>query len=292
MNYVLHILIMINIYIILTVSTNLMVGLSNLLTMGQAAFYGLGAYVGAWAVMSLGLPLIPGMLIAMIICALFGLILGYVTARLDGDYFVLGTLGFQMIVYTVLYNWISLTKGPYGIPGIPSPKLFGQFEINDIHEFLILSIVLAALVCIVFYRLIKSPFGRSLKAMRDDKLSLIALGRNVDKLKIQSIVIASAFTAISGYLFATYISYIDPTSFNLDEAIFIISAVIIGGTGNIKGPVAGAVFVVLLPEILRFVGLPDSIAANMRMIIYGLSIVILMRFRPQGFLGAFKFSKD
>lgn len=292
MNYVLHIIIMINIYIIITVSTNLMVGLSNLLTLGQAAFYGLGAYIGTWAVMSLGLPLIPGILLVMIVAAVFGFILGFATARLDGDYFVLGTLGFQMIVYTVLYNWIKLTKGPYGIPGIPSPKLFGKFEINEIHEYLILSIVLVAIVCFIFYRLINSPFGRSLKAMRDDKLSLISLGRNVNKLKIQSIMIASAFTAISGYLFATYISYIDPTSFNLDEAVFIISAVIIGGTGNIKGPVAGAIFVVLLPEALRFVGLPDSIAANMRMIIYGLSIVILMRFRPQGFLGAFKFSKD
>ncbi len=106
--------------------------------------------------------------------------------------------------------------------------------------------------------------------MRDDNIAAVSLGRNTTKLRIQAFVISGAFAAISGFLFATYISYIDPTSFTIDESIFIISAVLIGGTGNIKGPVIGAIFVVILPEALRFVGLPDSIAANMRMIIYGL----------------------
>ena len=135
--------------------------------------------------------------------------------------------------------------------------------------------------------LIYSPFGRVLKAVRDDELSTQAIGRNVTAIKIWSFVVSSGMIGISGLLYASYVSYIDPTSFNLDEAIFILSAVIIGGTGNIKGPVIGAVFVVVLPELLRFVGLPDSVAANLRQIIYGLMIIVLMRIRPQGLAGEY-----
>jgi len=200
-------------------------------------------------------------------------------------------LGFQIIIYTVLYNWISVTKGPFGIPGIPAPEILGTFKVTGIVGFLILSLILLGIVLFIFYRLIHSPFGRALKGVRDDEIAMLSLGRNVAKLKIQVFTIASAFSAISGFLFASYITYIDPTSFNIDESIFIISAVLIGGTGNIKGPFIGAVFVVLLPEILRFVGLPDSIAANMRMIIYGLALCLFMYLRPQGIAGEYNFQK-
>ena len=288
MEYIIHILIIINIYIVLTVSSNLVVGLANLLSLGQAAFYGIGAYLTVLALMQFGLPLIPALVFAMLITGLIALLLGYVSIKFEGDYFVLATLGFQIIIYTILYNWIAVTKGPYGIPGIPAPKLFSVFEFDSIYLFLLLSSVLMLLTVFVFYRLIHSPFGRALRAMKDDKLALISLGRNVTKLKITTFVLAASFAASSGFLYATYISYIDPTSFNLDESIFIISAVLIGGTGNIKGPVLGAIFVVILPEILRFVGMPDSIAANMRMIIYGLSLVVMMLYRPQGIAGTNK----
>lgn len=289
MNYLLHILIMINIYIILTVSANLIVGLANLLSLGQAAFYGIGAYITAWALMSLGLTLLPALLLSMLITALTGFIIGIIALRLKDDYFILATLGFQIIIYTVLYNWISVTRGPYGIPGIPSPELFGLFKVDGILAFFVLSSILSLGVVLIFRKLIYSPFGRALRAMRDDSIALLAMGRNTTKLKTQAFTIASGFSAISGFLFAAYITYIDPTSFNLDEAIFIISAVLIGGTGNIRGPVIGAIFVVVLPEALRFVGMPDSIAANMRMIIYGLILIILMMFRRQGLAGDYKF---
>lgn len=288
MDYLIHILIIINIYFILTVSSNLLVGLANLLSLGQAAFYGIGAYLTVLALMKLGLTLMPAILFAVLLTALLALFLGYISIRFEGDYFVLATLGFQIIIYTVLYNWISLTRGPYGIPGIPAPALLGRLKINNIYLFLILSTVLSGLTIWFFYRLIHSPFGRALRAMKDDKLALLSLGRNIRSLKIKTFILAATFAALAGFIYATYISYIDPTSFNLDESIFIVSAVLIGGTGNIKGPVLGAVFVVILPEILRFVGLPDSIAANMRMIIYGLSLILLMYYRPQGIAGTNK----
>jgi len=278
---------MINIYIILTTSTNLLVGMTNLLSLGQAALYGIGAYLAVLALMVLNLSLIPALIFVIIGTSLLSLLIAYPSLRLRGDYFVLSTLGFQLIVFTILYNWVDVTKGPYGIPGIPSPVLLGDYTISGIIPFLILSSILAIGVVVIFYNLIHSPFGRALKAVRDDELSSQAIGRNVTSLKIWAFVVSSGLIGISGLIYASYVSYIDPTSFNLDEAIFILSAVIIGGTGNIKGPIVGAVFVVLLPELLRFVGLPDSIAANLRQIIYGLMIIILMRLRPQGLAGEY-----
>jgi len=278
---------MINIYIILTVSTNLLVGMTNLLSLGQAAFYGIGAYIGVGILMYLNLPLIPALLLVMIGTAISSLIIAYPTLRLKGDYFVLGTLGFQLIVFTILYNWVSVTRGPYGIPGIPAPELFGFIKISGIIPFLVFSSVMSLLTIGLFFRLIHSPFGRVLKGIRDDEIAVESLGRNVTAFKIWVFVVSSAFIGIAGFIYATYVSYIDPTSFNLDEAIFILAAVLIGGTGNIRGPVVGAIFVVLLPELLRFVGFPDAIAANLRQIVYGLSLILLMMFRPQGLAGEY-----
>jgi len=288
MDYAFHILIIINIYIILTTCTNLLVGMTNLLSMGQAALYGIGAYFAVLALIVFHWSLLPTLLFVMAMTALFSLMVAYPSLRLKGDYFVLATLGFQLIVFTILYNWISVTKGSYGITGIPSPVLIGGITISGKFPYFVLSVVLAGGVVLIFNRLFYSPFGRALKAVRDDELSALALGRNVTALKIWAFVIASAFIGIAGFLYASYVSYIDPTSFNLDEAIFILSAVIIGGTGNIKGPIIGAVFVVILPELLRFIGLPDSVAANIRQIIYGLAIIILMRLRPQGLAGEYE----
>lgn len=288
MNYLFHIVIMINIYIILCVSTNLLVGMTNLLSLGQAAFYGIGAYIAVLSLMILNLPMIPTILLVMVGTAIASLLVAYPSLRLKGDYFVLATLGFQLIVFTILYNWVSVTRGPYGIPGIPSPKLLGIISISGLIPFLILSSVFSILIIFVFFKLVHSPFGRVLKGIRDDEIAVLSLGRNVTSFKIWAFVISSAFIGIGGFIYATYVSYIDPTSFNLDEAIFILAALLIGGTGNIKGPVAGAVFVVVLPELLRFVGFPDSIAANLRQIVYGLALIILMRYRPQGLAGEYK----
>ncbi len=288
MNYFFHIIIMINIYIVLTVSSNLLVGMTNLLSLGQAAFYGIGAYCSVLALTTMHLPLIPALVFAMLATGLISLLLALTSLRLKNDYFVLSTLGFQIIAYSVLYNWISVTKGPYGIPGIPAPKLLGFYQVSGIIPFLIFSTVMSLFTIFIFYYLINSPFGRLLKAMREDELALITLGKDITSLKIRTFAISSSFIGIAGFLYATYVTYIDPTSFNLDESIFILSALLIGGLGNIKGPVVGSIFVILLPEILRFIGLPDSIAANMRQIIYGLILIILMRFKPEGLVGNYR----
>lgn len=286
MEYVLHIGIMLCIYIILVLSTNLTVGMANLLTMCQAAFYGIGAYIGTYFLMQFNLPFVVIALLVMLATGLTSLLVSYASVKLKGDYFILATLGFQMIVYTILYNWISVTRGPYGIPGIPSIKLFGVWSLNGIYAYFFLALVLAVVVALFFSRLQHSPYGRMLKAIRTDELSAKALGRDTVRLKAWAFFISAAFAGVAGLIYASYVSYIDPTSFTLDESIFIITALFIGGIGSrVWGPIVGAAVVVILPELLRFVGFPNAVAANLRQVIYGLVLIVLMFVRPQGLLG-------
>lgn len=286
MEYLLHIGIMLCIYVILVLSTNLTVGMANLLTLCQAAFYGIGAYIGAFFLMQFNLPFVVIALIVMLATGLTSLLISFASVKLKGDYFILGTLGFQMIVYTILYNWISVTRGPYGIPGIPSIKLLGIWSLDGIYAYFFLALIVAVLVCLLFSFLQRSSFGRVLKVIRSDGQPAKVLRRKSTRLKVWAFFISAAFAGVAGLIYASYVSYIDPTSFTLDESIFIITALFIGGIGSrVWGPIAGAAVVVILPELLRFVGLPDAVAANLRQVIYGLVLIVLMFVRPQGLLG-------
>ncbi|HDD64796.1 MAG TPA: branched-chain amino acid ABC transporter permease, partial [Firmicutes bacterium] len=161
--------------------------------------------------------------------------------------------------------------------------------IENPFSFFIFSGIFFLLVFLFFRRLYNSPFGRVLKAIREDEIVASALGKDIPAIKIWAFVISAGIAAISGALYAGYVTYIDPTSFTLDESIFIISVVIIGGTGNLKGPLVGTLFMIILPEILRFLGLPDTVAPNVRQIIFGLALIILMKYRPQGIAGEYRF---
>lgn len=289
MNYLLHILVMIDIYVILALSLNLLVGYTGLLSICHAAFYGIGAYITALLMVEMGWGFFAATGISALGTALLSFTISVPSLRLKGDHFVLASLGFQIIVFTVLYNWTGLTKGPYGIPGIPQPEIFG-YAIDEPSSFFLFSFVIAAICAALLYYIGESPFGRVLRTIRDDEIAAESLGKNPARFKIVAFAVAAAFAAVAGSLFATYMQYIDPTSFKLLESIFILSLVIIGGAGNLVGPVVGAVTLVVLPEALRFVGMPDAIAANMRQIIYGLLLIVMMRFRPQGFFGNYRFS--
>lgn len=290
MNYILHLLVMIFIYVILGTSLNIAVGYAGILSLAQGAFYGIGAYITALLMVKLQVSF----WIAVPAAVLGTMVLGYLVAkpslRLKGDFLILATIGFQMIIFSVLYNWEALTKGPYGISGIPKPSVFG-FRVNSIPAFLVLALLLAGLVVLAVRWLIKLPFGRTLQAVREDEMAAMALGKDVVWYRTYSFVVAAGLAAAAGSLYATYVTYIDPTSFTLDESIFILSLVVIGGAGSLGGPWLGATILVLLPELLRFLHLPDSVAPNVRQIIYGLALVLMMRFRPQGILGKYRFDR-
>lgn len=290
MEYLLHILILIGIYTILAVSLNLLVGFTGILSIAHAAFYGVGAYVAALMALRLETPFLLNIFLAMIIAGVFGAIVGIPSLRLREDYFIIATFAFQIILFSLLNNLVDFTGGPLGLPGIPQPNIFG-YEISTHFEFLILVIIFTVFSYWIANRVVKSPFGRLLKAIREDEVFTQAVGRNVASAKVKVFILSASLASISGVIYATYITYIDPTSFTVMESIFIISIVIIGGAGNLKGSILGAAFLVALPELLRFIGLPNSIAANVRQILYGSLLVIMMMWRPQGFLGEYAFGK-
>ena len=286
MNYLLHIAIMMGIYGMLALSANLLIGFGGLLTMTQAAFYGLGAYAYALLSMKLGLPFGVTLPAALLFCAIVGWLFGQAALKFRNEAFVLATIGFQMIVYVVLYNWTDLTRGPYGISGIPRPSFFG-LEIESVAAFFVFTLILFLIVFGVMYLVGKSPFALSLKALRDDETAAQTLGICPRNQYIRALVISAAISAIPGVCFAGYITYIDPTSFTLTESIFIACILLVGGSGNVIGPMSGVAFMILLPEILRFVGLPDAIAANLREIIYGVLLIVLVYIKPKGLAGAY-----
>lgn len=288
MNYVIPLLITVFIYWILAQSLNLLAGYTGLLSLAQAAFYGIGAYVSALLMMRAGWSFLAALFAGIVAAMLFSFLIGLPSLRLKGDFFVLATLGFQMIAFAVFNNWTGLTHGPFGISGIPKPQILG-LAFQTPGAYLILAVALAALVHLLCWRLAISPFGKTLQAIREDEIATIALGKNVSAYKTSAFVLSAGLAAIGGALFACYITYIDPTSFTLDESIFIILILIVGGAGTLRGPVIGAIILVLLPEILRFMQVPDIVAPNLRQIIYGIVLVVLMRYRPQGLAGKYVF---
>jgi branched-chain amino acid transport system permease protein len=291
LEYLLHILILICIYAILSVSLNLLIGYTGILSVAHAAFYGIGAYVTALMALRFDTPFLLNVILSFTAAGAFGALVGIPSLRLRDDYFVIATFAFQIITFSVLNNIVEFTGGPLGLPGIPQPNIFG-YEISTHIEFLIISFLLAVLVYWIANRIVKSPFGRLLKSIREDEVFVKAAGRDIAAAKVKVFIISASLALLAGVIYATYITYIDPTSFTVMESIFIISIVIIGGAANLKGSILGAVFLVAVPELLRFIGLPNSIAANVRQILYGALLVIMMMWRPQGFIGEYAFGKS
>ncbi|MCK4658567.1 MAG: branched-chain amino acid ABC transporter permease [Phycisphaerae bacterium] len=286
MEYALHILVFVGIYIILAASLDLLAGHTGLLSIAHAAFYGLGAYTSALLTVKAGAPFLLGVLGGMFVAALLSLLVSLPSLRLIDDYFVIATFAFQMILFSIFNNWNELTGGPTGIPGIPEPSVIG-WEVTSHLEFVVLAGVFAILAFLVVWRLTTGPFGRALHAIREDEVLAKSIGKNALRFKITVFAISSALAASAGSLYAHYITYIDPTSFTVMESILVISMVIIGGAGSLWGPLLGAFVLVTLPETLRFIGLPSAVAANLRQIIYGSLLVVMMMVRPQGLVGRY-----
>ena len=288
MEYVLHVFVIAGIYVILAESLNLVVGFAGIPAMGHAAFSCIGAYTSALLALHFGTSPFLGMFAGAVAGGVLGLIVAYPALRLKGDYLALATFGAGVIVYSVAKNWMGLTRGPMGLPGIPPFRLGGS-DINSPWSYLILVAIVAALVVWACRNIARSTFGRNLTSVREDETAAIALGKNTAKLKLVAFVAGAFFAGIAGSLYAHYITFIDPSSFTTMESITILLMVIFGGMGSIAGSVVGAVVLVVLPELLRFVGLPSSVAAPLRQMMYGLLLVLLMLWRPQGILGKYRF---
>ncbi len=268
MEYLIHIAVLISIYAILGLSLNLIVGYAGLLSVTHAAFYGIGAYSSAILLTSTGMSFFLALLIGMIVSGLASLLIGFVLSKFKDDYFALGSFGFNISVYSIFLNWQSFTRGPLGIPGIPRPSILGLTFSSNL-SFLVLSVVFVGIIYWLCRFITGSSFGRVLKAIREDEKAISVFGYKTNWYKLAIFVVGAMMASVAGSLFASYITFIDPSTFNLNESIVILSIIILGGLANNKGAMIGAACLIILPEILRFVGFPVDIAAQMRQVTYG-----------------------
>ena len=231
MQYLIHLAILSAIYGILGLSLNLVVGYTGLLSVTHAAFYGIGAYATAILFTSFGVNFFISVIVAIIISAIIALLIGLILSKFDDDYYALASFGFNIIIFSVFLNWQELTRGPLGIPGIgkPSFEIFNfQFLISNNLEFLILALLFLIIIYFASRFIVNSSFGRILKAIREDEKAIQIFGYNTLYYKLAIFVISAAMAGVAGSLFASYITFIDPSSFWLMESIFILAIVILG----------------------------------------------------------------
>lgn len=213
-------------------------------------------------------------------------LIGFATATLRDDYFVIATFSLQLVATNLFENLLSVTRGPLGISGIPSLAIFGSAVAPQV-QMLIIALGFAVAAWAIVHRLAESPFGRVLHAIREDDVLTRALGKNDRYFKSAAFAVSAAAASGAGAIYATYTSYVDPSAFTITESILVLSMVILGGPGRKWGPVIGATVLVLLPELLRLIGLPDAVASNLRQLFYGAALVVMAMLRPGGLGGRF-----
>lgn len=287
--YFLHISILMLLYVMLTQSLVLTSGYSGLISLAHAGFYGIGAYVSAILSVKYGLTFLISLPIAMIVSGLIAIIISTIALRAVDDYFIIITLGIQVVVFSIMNNWVDITNGPLGISGIPTISFFG-LSLENKQSFLLLTLILTGIVFILIRNITKSPLGRVLLSLSEDEVFTKSLGKKVYSAKIISFALGGVLASIPGAIYAHYVSYIDPSSFTVNESIFILSIVIIAGSKSLWKVAFATAFLVILPELLRFVGMSSNLAANVRQILYGAALVFIMfnygkRFLTKPYIG-------
>ncbi len=279
--YVIHLLIMAGIFVILATSLNLTLGYLGLLSLGHAAFYGLGAYASALAYLRLGTPFPLSMAIAILTTAAVGYVLGAITLRLRGAYFVIVTIGLGAISRLVALNWINLTRGPMGLLGVNQPriKMPGLPELNLGEKSLYYYLILLGAVVSVYVsaRLVNSSVGRACIGLRENEKLAMAVGIDAYRYSMIAFVLSTAMAGLAGSLYVHYVTYISPEIFSFSNSVTMAVMVIAGGAGTVAGPVFGALVFTFIPEFLRGI-------ADYRMMIYGAVLVLVIIFMPRGIL--------
>jgi branched-chain amino acid transport system permease protein len=267
-------------YIVLALGLNIVVGQAGLLNLGYVAFYAIGAYTYAILSTTFGFAFWPGLIAGATAAAVFALIVGIPTLRLRGDYFAIVTLGLGEITRIILNNWDSLTGGPNGISKVGRPVLAG-YTLRSTLDFYYVILVIVIITVFAMKRLIASRIGRAWIAIREDEIAAEAMGINTFRLKLLAFVVGSALAGFTGVFFAAKMAFVSPESFTFSESVLILCMVVLGGMGSIPGIILGAFLLITLPEIFR-----DF--QDYRMLAFGIALVAMMVFRPQGLLGTVK----
>ena len=263
--YYTGIIILTLINVILAVSLNLIVGFTGQLCLGHAGFMAIGAYVSAMLTKEANMPFFLALLIGAIIAAIFAALIGYPTLRLKGDYFAITTLAFCEIIRVVIMN-IEAVGGATGLKSIPKNTNFT------------IAFIFAALTILIIYNILHSSQGRAMITVRENEIAAEAMGINTFKYKMMAFIIGAFFAGLAGSLYAHYMGYIQPSTFNFVKSIDYLTYVVFGGMGSLSGSIIATGVLTFLPELLRGF-------AEYRMIIYPLALIVLMIFRPEGLLG-------
>lgn len=287
-NFLIYLLTMFGIYSIFALSLNFQVGFTGLINFGQVAFFAIGAYTSALLVVNAGMPIIVGFMGAMILSGLFGYIISTPTKSLKADYWAIATLAGGEVIRLLALNEQWLTGGPFGVMSIPQP-LKSYFSKNTYPIFYLLLVIGVVIIVYFFFNLLTdSPFGRNLKAIRDEEELSLSLGKNTQRIKVQAMVIAGMVAGLAGALFAHYITYISPENFRPLETFLMWGMIIVGGRANNLGSIVGAVVIQVFYVSTRFIGgyLPfgSDVMAALRMVIIGLLMVGFLMFRPEGLI--------
>lgn len=269
------------IYGILCLGLNLILGFTGLLSLGHAAFYGIGGYATAILMTRYGFGFLPALFCSGILALLAALLLGIPAGKVRGDYFTLLTIAFGEIFRLVVQGWIGFTGGAMGIVGIPIPTVFG-ISIRTETDFYYLGLALLIITYLVLALITKSKVGRAFVAVREDELAAKTMGINTPLYVIAAFTIGSFFAAVAGSFLAVYQTTVTPSNFRLEESCLMIIMVIVGGMGNLWAPLAGVVIMTLATEMFRSL-------AEYRMLIIGSIMILVLLFRPQGIFGTSAF---
>lgn len=284
LNFLELIAIYIGIYGILSLSLNLIAGYTGLLSLCHAAFFGIGAYTTA-IMMTHGQGFWLSLLLSGLLAGSCGLLIGLPTLRLKGDYLAISTLGFGEIVKNVILNWDRLTRGPMGINGIPYITVpFINYTIQSKMDFLILVWIVTFSTYFLLEQLGRSRYGRAFIAIREDEIAARSLGINPTTYKISAFVIGAFFAGIAGTLWALYNTSVAPQTFDFMLSIMVLSMVVLGGMGNNRAVLLGTAILVITSELPRLLGFSAYIPPQTNQILFGLILVVMMIYRPQGLL--------
>ena len=284
MQYVLFIAALICIYLVLASSLNVSMGYGGMVSLAHAVFFGIGAYTYALHGQQFGNAFLTGACLSVFVSGSIAFVFAAICVRLREDHFLLATISLQMFFEGVAKNWIDLTGGPFGITGIPRPRIFG-IQISGNGQLVVLFCILAIVVLVTVKAFTRFRLALDAQAVRDDPIAASAAGINPWLTRVLTFTLSAGLASVAGAMFAIWFTFVDPTSFALNESIAILVIVIAGGMATNLGPIIGALILVLLPEAIRFLPLPDLYEANFRQIVYGTILVGILAFRPEGFCG-------
>ncbi len=279
--YHLHVAIMAGIFTILALSLNLLLGYTGQLSLGHTAFFGIGAYTSAILALRLEWPFVVGFTAAIAVAALAGYAIGRVALKLRGAYFVLVTISFAGVISLVSVNWMELTNGPLGLPGVPPASLGGfQFRTKTAAYYLVL--VAAVVAYAVCHGIVHSRIGRALVALRENEALAESVGVDGTRYLVLAAVVSAGMAGAAGSLYAHYTRLVSPEVFLFGYTVSMVIMVVAGGKGTLAGPVAGAVIFTALPELLR-----EVTSWQWQMLLYGVLLVLTLFFLPRGIVPAF-----